>query len=190
MTPRCVGRRGVRCQVLARHSPAPPTSCRVRSGLICCPAAPAGGRLPQHVRREVQRARIDGREQHGHRCARRGSRPCADARGPTFCTWPVRRSYRDTLPPYTMSGSSGSGATYPYSSTPTGCHSRNVICPSSPRLEMHDRSALLLSAADAVGKRVVGGDVIELRGRLVVPGAPRLPAVDRDDGALIGSDRS
>src|SRR5688500_19838403 len=33
-----------------------------------------------------------------------------------------------------MFGSSGSGATYPYSSTPTGRHSRYVICPSFPRL--------------------------------------------------------
>ena len=36
------------------------------------------------------------------------------------------------------------------------------------------------------GKCVVGGDVIELRRRLVEPGAPRRAAVQRDDGALIG----
>src|SRR5258708_6770309 len=36
-----------------------------------------------------------------------------------------------------MSGLSGSGAAYPYSSTPIGCHSRSVICPSFPRLETH-----------------------------------------------------
>ena len=34
------------------------------------------------------------------------------------------------------------------------------------------RAALLLPAADAIGKRVVGADVVELRGRLVVPRAP------------------
>ena len=38
------------------------------------------------------------------------------------------------------------------------------------------------------GKCVVGGDVIHLRGGLVVPGAPRLAAVDGDDGALIAGD--
>src|SRR4029450_7621922 len=48
------------------------------------------------------------------------------------------------------------------------------------------RAALLLPAADAGRKGVVGGHVIELRGRLVVPGAPGLTAVQRDDGPLIG----
>src|SRR5438874_13842179 len=36
-----------------------------------------------------------------------------------------------------MSGSRGSGATYPYSCADTGCHSRKVISPSLPRLETH-----------------------------------------------------
>src|SRR5262245_11742075 len=57
--------------------------------------------------------------------------------GAMLWTCPVRRSNRVTLPPYTMSGSPGSGATKPYSSTPTGVHSRKVICPLSPRLETH-----------------------------------------------------
>src|SRR2546422_9698447 len=52
------------------------------------------------------------------------------------------------------------------------------------------RAALLLPAADAIGKGVVGADVIELRGRLVVPGAPRLAAVHRDDGPLVGGDEN
>src|SRR6266851_3013555 len=55
-------------------------------------------------------------------------------------------------------GSRGSGATYPYSSTPTGYQSRKVI---------------------------VGDDVIELCGWLVVPGTPSLPAVHTNGGALI-----
>src|SRR5690349_15472987 len=54
-----------------------------------------------------------------------------------FVTCPVRLSYRVTLPPYTRFASSGSGTAYPYSSTPTGCHSRNVIWPSLPRLRTH-----------------------------------------------------
>src|SRR6187200_2127203 len=48
------------------------------------------------------------------------------------------------------------------------------------------RAAVLLAAADAVGKRVVRHHVIHRRGGLVVPTAPRLAAVERDDGALIG----
>src|SRR4026207_23549 len=47
------------------------------------------------------------------------------------------------------------------------------------------RSALLLPAAHAIRKRIVRVDVIHLRRRLVVPGAPRLAAVDADDGALV-----
>ena len=35
-------------------------------------------------------------------------------------------------------------------------------------------SAFLLAAADPIGKRVVGADMVELRGRLVIPGAPGL----------------
>ena len=41
------------------------------------------------------------------------------------------------------------------------------------------RAALLLAAAHAIRKRVVGADVVELRRRLVVPAAPRLAAVER-----------
>src|SRR4029077_10618032 len=52
------------------------------------------------------------------------------------------------------------------------------------------RSAFLLSAADAVRKRVVRAHVVELRRRLVVPGAPRLAAVHRDDRALIAADQN
>ncbi len=48
-----------------------------------------------------------------------------------------------------------------------------------------NRAALLLSAAQAIGKGIVGVHVIELRRGLVVPGAPRLPAVDGNDGALV-----
>jgi len=48
-----------------------------------------------------------------------------------------------------------------------------------------DGAAFLLASVDPVGKLVVGDDVIELRGGLVVPGAPGLAAVDADGCALI-----
>ena len=51
-----------------------------------------------------------------------------------------------------------------------------------------DGAAVLLRAGQPVGKAVVGGDVIELRGRLVVPGAPGLRAVDGHDRALVAGD--
>src|ERR1039457_6229631 len=47
------------------------------------------------------------------------------------------------------------------------------------------RAALLLPAVDPVGELVVGDHVVELRGRLVVPGTPRAPVVHADRGALV-----
>src|SRR4029079_17322007 len=44
---------------------------------------------------------------------------------------------------------------------------------------------ILLRAVHPVRKTVVGDDVVELPGGLVVPGAPRLAAVDGDDAPLI-----
>jgi hypothetical protein len=52
-----------------------------------------------------------------------------------------------------------------------------------------DRAALLLPAVDPVGEAFVGGHVIQLRRRLVVPAAPRCPAVHRDRRALVGREQ-
>src|SRR5450755_343949 len=52
-----------------------------------------------------------------------------------------------------------------------------------------DRAALLLSGAKAIGEGVVGGDVINLRGGLVVPGTPGLATVHCDDCALVAGDQ-
>src|SRR5579863_5406369 len=46
-------------------------------------------------------------------------------------------------------------------------------------------ATILLRAENGVGKFVVGDDVIELRGRLVVPGCPGLTIVDTDGSSLI-----
>ena len=46
-------------------------------------------------------------------------------------------------------------------------------------------AALLLAAIDPVGKTIVGDDVVELRGRLVVPGTPSLAAIHADSRALV-----
>src|SRR5271170_596418 len=52
------------------------------------------------------------------------------------------------------------------------------------------RTGILLTAAKAIGKGVVGGDVIHRCGGLVVPIAPRLAAVRRDDPALVADDQN
>src|SRR6202158_2219531 len=51
-----------------------------------------------------------------------------------------------------------------------------------------DRAAFLLGAIDPVRKLVVGDDVIELRGRLVVPGTPGLSAIHADGRPLVHRD--
>src|SRR6185369_6406548 len=48
-----------------------------------------------------------------------------------------------------------------------------------------NRTALLLSAAQPVRKCVVSSDVVELRSGLVVPRAPGLATIQRDNCALI-----
>ena len=87
-----------------------------------------------------------------------------------------------------MLGSSGSGTAYPYSSTPTGVHSRKRELAVVAAAGDAGGAALLLAAADAIGEIVIGVDVVHLRGGLVVPGTPRFAAVDGDDGALIAHD--
>ena len=50
-----------------------------------------------------------------------------------------------------------------------------------------DGAVVLLPGVDPVRGLVVGGEVIELPGRLVVPAAPGRAAIDGDDGALVGA---
>ena len=49
-----------------------------------------------------------------------------------------------------------------------------------------DGTAFLLATIDPIGKLLVGGDMIELRGGLVVPAAPGAAAIHGDGGALVG----
>ncbi len=49
-----------------------------------------------------------------------------------------------------------------------------------------DASGFLLCAVNPVGETIVGGDVIELRGGLVVPTAPGIAAIHADGRALVG----
>src|SRR5579885_3749899 len=51
-------------------------------------------------------------------------------------------------------------------------------------------SALLLAAEDPIWKPVVGDDVIELRRRLIVPGAPRLSVIHRERRTLVDAEQN
>jgi hypothetical protein len=53
-----------------------------------------------------------------------------------------------------------------------------------------DRAAFLLAAVQPIRKCVIGADVIKLGRGLIVPGAPTLPAIDRDDRALIATEQN
>src|SRR5271163_4482391 len=53
-----------------------------------------------------------------------------------------------------------------------------------------DRAAFLLPTANKIGKRVACRYVIKLGCRLVIPSAPRLPAVDADERALIANQQN
>src|SRR5215475_11387876 len=48
-------------------------------------------------------------------------------------------------------------------------------------------SAILLRPIDTVWESVIGRDVVELAGRLVIPGAPRPAAIDADDRSLVNA---
>src|SRR6266702_5217958 len=48
-----------------------------------------------------------------------------------------------------------------------------------------DSAGILLRAVEPIWKAIVRGNMIDLRGGLVVPGAPRLRPIERDDGTLI-----
>src|SRR5262249_37907943 len=51
-------------------------------------------------------------------------------------------------------------------------------------------TALLLRAIYPIWKLIIGDDVIELRGRLIVQTAPGLTAIDRDNHTLIGGQQN
>ena len=46
-------------------------------------------------------------------------------------------------------------------------------------------TTILLCAIEPVGKAIVGGEMVDLRGGLVVLGAPGLRAIDADHGPLV-----
>ena len=52
-----------------------------------------------------------------------------------------------------------------------------------------DGARILLGGVHPVRERIVGGDVVDLLGGLIVPRAPRLAGVERHDGALIDAEQ-
>src|SRR5262252_4760939 len=135
MTPRCVGFAVSALRYMPIVAGVSHVA-RVRSGLIFCQLLP-----PLDVLHSVFDAKYMtcGSTPEKTTGAVRSVRKSAGRTGvgAMFWTCAIRRSYRVIFPPKMMFGFSGSGTAYPYSSTPTGCHSRKVIIPSLPRLDTH-----------------------------------------------------
>ena len=175
-----------RAAVLAhvgRYLPSLPR--QVRADLI--PTTSAVGRLPESVRGEVQCVRVHRREEDGHgpddAVVAVAQRPWAHVLHLTGAAVVAR--HPATVNDIRVQRIGGDVAVFRYAHrTPLAERDLAVIATT-----LHARrAALLLPTANPVRKRVVGGDVVELRRRLVVPRTPRLAAVDRDDGSLVGGD--
>ena len=152
------------------------------------PVAPSGGGFPQHVGGEIERVRVERREEHRLR-----------PDDPVVGALQGRRSDLLLLPRATVPARDlaavddvrvervrrGIAVLLDACRVPVAEGDRSV----RPARRDAGRSAFLLSAAEPIGEGVVGRDVEHLRGRLVVPAAPRSAAVDRDDRALIGRDQ-
>ena len=174
----------LRVAVLAdarRHVPA-----RAREvGADRFPGAPAVRRLPDGVRREVEDARVDGREQD----RLRAQHPVA--RGPQRARGDVLRLAGAPVVARELAAVDDVGVERVGRDVAVLLDRHRVpVAEGDPPVVRAardtGRAALLLAAADAVRERVVRADVVELRRRLVVPAAPALAGVHRDDGPLVG----
>ena len=164
------------------------------------PALAAVHRLPYHVRAVVELARIQRREEDRHgpdaaevvgatRSAYRAGPPLtADARAHVLCLPRAPVEPRDR------------SAVHDIGVERIGSDIAVLACTHRPPIAVRDapviaaardarRARFLLTAAEPVWPRIVGGHVIELRRRLIVPRAPALPPVDRDHRALVGHEQ-
>ncbi len=152
------------------------------------PARAAGGGLPEHVRREVQRVRIHRREEdrlrahHPEIIAAATQRRRYVLRLPRA---PVEARHLAAINDVRIERVGSDVAVF--LDTHRIPLSVRDLAVRSAAPDAH-RPALLLAAAHPVREAVVGGDVVELCRRLIVPGTPRLPAVHGDDHALVGGE--
>src|SRR4051812_28457412 len=151
------------------------------------PIAAAVERLPYHVRREIQRVRIDGREQEWcrakHAIVGRTDRLRSD----------LLHLTRSAIIPSDFAAVDDIriewigrriAIFFDADGMPIAEGDLAIITATGDA----GRTRLLLPAADSIWKRVVRDDVIERRRRLIVPRAPAVAAVHADDRALIARD--
>ena len=165
----------------------PCLSCQI--GTDARPAVRVIGRLPDHVRGVKQRVLIHGRPRDRHRP--HVSPPAAGALLGAGAG--VRRLAR---PPVVQRNSGARAAVHQVRIL--WIRRGNAVLLNVRRMPIVERDLavhgaavdacrprVLLSAAHAIRKRLVGGDVIHSRRRLRVPVAPRCTAIGRDDTSLI-----
>ena len=148
------------------------------------PVRAAVARLPECVRREVQRAWIDRREQHWLRANDAIVAAAQRLRSDLLCFASAPVVSRD-LAAVDDVGVERIGRDVAVLLDANRMPFAEGDLPVVATTRYARRPALLLSTAHAIGIRVVRAHVIELRGRLVVPRAPRLAAVHGDDRALV-----
>ena len=153
------------------------------------PAAAAGRRLPQRVAGEIEHVRIDGGKED--RCGPQRADAAASARqrrDVLHLAGPAIGARRRTAAVNNL-GAQRIGRRVPVlvdaDRMPFAKRDGAVVAAARDAR----RTALLLTAAHPIRKRVVCRDVVHLRRRLVVPRAPRLAAVDADDRPLIARER-
>ena len=156
------------------------------------PRAPALGGLVEEVRRVVENVRVHGRKNNRLRAvhaslfaAHRDGRHVLDLAGrPIESCDAVRSRAVDDL------GMERVGRGVAVFDDPDGVPLAESDLAVVPAAGNAHRAAFLLAAANLVRKLVRRGGVIELRRRLVVPGAPGLAAVHGDDRALVAHEQN
>jgi hypothetical protein len=149
--------------------------------------------LPDHIGRVVHRAPVDRREVERHRphiavhraAAGQGARHVGPDQRALSGAPVVARHIR----PLAAEDQIGVGRVGRRDAVFLDVHGMPVVERDPPvvRPALHAGAArVLLSRADAIGKRAVGGDVIHRRGVLVVPVAPTSSTIRRHHRSLIG----
>ena len=174
MTPRCDRLRGRRRCGRRRSSPAAPRSSRVRSGLICV----------QSIRRWwSSRACWSRRTACADRSAKTAAASSAAARSRVARRRHLLHLARPPIEARDLAAVDDVrvqriGRDVAVLLDADRRQSRNVICPWSPRLATHADPLSCCPPHTRYGNALSATHVVELRRRLVVPGAPRLAAVD------------
>ena len=177
--------------VLVGHVPQGRRRARVGArqvGADRLPVLPAVGGLPENLRGEEEDVRIGGGEDHG-RGAIEAELARAQGNGPDVLRLAGPLVVSGELSAVDQPGMQRIGSDVAVLLDADGMELAKRDLPVVAAADDRGRARLLLRAIDAVREPIVGRDVEELRGRLVVPARPGLPAVDREGRSLVASEQ-